>query len=497
MGIPLYFKNIINDFPDIISPNDTFHQEINYLFLDLNCAIHPCCAGLTNENEMYDKIFDKILECIKLSNVKNKVYIAIDGPAPRTKMEQQRQRRLKSANEKKIWDTNQITPGTNFMNQLNTFLKNKCKGLSIPYIISDSNEPGEGEHKIMKYIDNLPQSSNSVIYGLDADLIMLSMLRKSNIYLLRERTEFNIENLDTSYIFCNINLLKKHLVESIKKPDFKISNETILNDYLFICFLLGNDFIINSPSINIRYKGIKYLLDTYNTLQNEYFGRFYMIDKNKIDINNFKLFIHKLSENENNSLDEILKIRRNQQKKYQRNYLSIKNDISVSSLQTLTHKDVNMSEELFKDFKNHSPIILRINEAEIFKTNKYYLYNFYNTTNNYPSYKKIIIQDTNNLCKEYLKSIQWTFDYYFNECSNWKWYYPYHFAPLFKDLSSYLKNINSLETLLEKNNIPHTPEEQLKIVLPHQNDSYYYPKLTPLHSFMKRYFWECHPQMIH
>ena len=306
MGIPLYFKNIINDFPDIISPNDTFHQEINYLFLDLNCAIHPCCARLTNENEMYDKIFDKILECIKLSNVKNKVYIAIDGPAPRTKMEQQRQRRLKSANEKKIWDTNQITPGTKFMNQLNTFLKNKCKDLPIPYIISDSNEPGEGEHKIMKYIDNLPQSSNSVIYGLDADLIMLSMLRKSNIYLLRERTEFNIENLDTSYVFCNINLLKKHLIESIKKPYFKISNETILNDYLFICFLLGNDFIINSPSINIRYKGIKYLLDTYNTIQNEYFGRFYMIDKNKIDLNNFKLFIS-FQKNENDLLDEYLK----------------------------------------------------------------------------------------------------------------------------------------------------------------------------------------------
>ena len=194
------------------------------------------------------------------------------------------------------------------------------------------------------------------------------MLRKSNIYLLRERTEFNIENLDTSYVFCNINLLKKHLIESIKKPHFKISNETILNDYLFICFLLGNDFIINSPSINIRYNGIKYLLDTYNTLQNEHFGRFFMTDKNKIDLNNFKLFIHKLSENENNSLDEIFKIRKKSTKKIsKKNYLSIKNDISVSSLQTLTHKDLNMSEELFKDFKNHSPIILRINEAEIFQ----------------------------------------------------------------------------------------------------------------------------------
>ena len=57
---------------------------------------------------------------------------------------------------------------------------------------------------------------------------------------------------------------------------------------------------------------------------------------------------------------------------------------------------------------------------------------FINTTNNYPSYKKIIIQDTNNLCKDYLKSIQWTFEYYFNECSNWKWYYPYHFALFLK-----------------------------------------------------------------
>ena len=53
----------------------------------------------------------------------------------------------------------------------------------------------------------------------------------------------------------------------------------------------------------------------------------------------------------NNSLDEIFKIRKNQQKKISKEYLSIKNDISVSSLQTLTYKDLNMSEELFKDFK--------------------------------------------------------------------------------------------------------------------------------------------------
>ena len=142
MGIPLYFKNIIKDFPDIIIPNDHLNVSIDNLFLDLNCAIHPCCANLTDEQEMYDNIFNKIQECIQLSNVQNLLYIAIDGPAPRTKMEQQRERRLRSSHEKKIWDTNQITPGTQFMNQLSIFLKEKCKHLSIKYILSDSNEPG-------------------------------------------------------------------------------------------------------------------------------------------------------------------------------------------------------------------------------------------------------------------------------------------------------------------------------------------------------------------
>ena len=101
--------------------------------------------------------------------------IAIDGPAPRTKMEQQRQRRLKSSQEKKIWDTNQITPGTEFMNNLSIYLNQECKKLSVKYIISDSNERGEGEHKIMHYIDTLHSDKISVIYGLDADL-MLSMI---------------------------------------------------------------------------------------------------------------------------------------------------------------------------------------------------------------------------------------------------------------------------------------------------------------------------------
>ena len=70
----------------------------------------------------------------------------------------------------------------------------------------------------MKYMDRLPKKSINIVYGLDADLIMLSMIRKHKIYLLRERTEFNIENLDTDYIYCDIQLLNKFdlVVKSVK-----------------------------------------------------------------------------------------------------------------------------------------------------------------------------------------------------------------------------------------------------------------------------------------
>ena len=126
MGVPLYFKTIIETYPHVIQP---IQSSIDYLHFDLNCAIHPCCRNLTNELDMFESILQKIKDCIKLTNVKQKVFIAIDGPAPRAKMEQQRQRRLKSSQETKIWDTNAITPGTQFMEHLNTFLQKQIQYL--------------------------------------------------------------------------------------------------------------------------------------------------------------------------------------------------------------------------------------------------------------------------------------------------------------------------------------------------------------------------------
>ena len=506
MGIPLYYKPIINAHPNIINQLSGNNIIINNLLLDLNCAIHPCCANKTKENEMFKEILQKIKECIKITNVKDLVYIAIDGPAPRTKMEQQRHRRLKSSHENKIWDTNQITPGTGFMNRLNKFLEIEIKDFNIKTILSNSNEPGEGEHKIMDFLDeNIDINDNSVVYGLDADLIMLSMIRKHKIFLLRERTEYNIEGLIDPYVYLNINFLKKYIIEEIKKSfvNNKISDKIILIDYLFICFLIGNDFIITSPCNNIRYGGLPFLIRIYCELQEEYSGIFCLIDNKKINNNNFCKFIQKVSEKEKNSIDTILKKRYIQQKRNKNKYSEYLEKIkSIEDISKHTYKDFDSQNEYeFNNFSNFSPLIFRNDEDIIFKNDnyrmKYYIYNIYNTFEYNPSYKMVIEENINEICQEYFKSIQWTFNYYFTKCKSWRWYYRYNYAPLMIDFSKYLSTIKDKdETQFEKDE-PYKPEEQLKIVLPHQGDGYMYPFKTPIYSLFKSYLWECHEILPH
>lgn len=117
------------------------------------------------------------------------LFLSIDGVAPRAKLNQQRCRRFTSALEreqklkiqnelKSKWEKNQlgevvikaeefdsnaITPGTDFMESLSDAIKQFLfersqtnplyKNLAI--VFSDSNLKGEGEHKILDFIRGL------------------------------------------------------------------------------------------------------------------------------------------------------------------------------------------------------------------------------------------------------------------------------------------------------------------------------------------------------
>ena len=192
------------------------------------------------------------------------MYIAFDGVAPVAKLEQQRTRRYKGQFEKKLfgksceWNTTNITPGTNFMKNLTTeitkYFKNNKK-----IIVSGSDDIGEGEHKIFNYIRKNKQefqTATTFVYGLDADLIMLCLAHLSycpNLFLYRETPVF-IKSINRSLDPNKLYKIDISNFSDIICCEFKIKDPL---EYVFLFFLLGNDFIPHSPSLNIRTTGIK------------------------------------------------------------------------------------------------------------------------------------------------------------------------------------------------------------------------------------------------
>ena len=151
-------------------------------------------------------------------------YLAIDGVAPRAKMNQQRSRRFKGAKERSIkateskllcaelaaagkpvpaeeqeagFDSNVITPGTPFMDRLARWLQyyvqlrlsSSPAWRDVKVILSDASVPGEGEHKIMDHIRRTGgEDERHAVCGQDADLMFLSLaLHAPRVYVLRER----------------------------------------------------------------------------------------------------------------------------------------------------------------------------------------------------------------------------------------------------------------------------------------------------------------------
>ena len=204
MGIPYYFSNIARN-------NDIVKSDLKviskYLFLDFNCAIHYCNNAIKKESNYNIDNHEELLiaKCLKYidtivdnSHFKGTLFISIDGVVPFAKMIQQRKRRYLSVwrNTKlkiNTWDSNAISPGTEFMKKLNKALHEYKNTQLTTVIISDSTNPGEGEAKIYKYIkkENIV-NENIIIYGLDADLIMLSLLQENNVFLMRESEFYNL-----------------------------------------------------------------------------------------------------------------------------------------------------------------------------------------------------------------------------------------------------------------------------------------------------------------
>ena len=277
------------------------HAPPDFFGLDLNCAIYHCAKKVQQatpytpakklqwEADLIAAVISYIRMMNNLVKPTKTLYIAVDGVAPMAKIKQQRLRRFRSAvqaqEEAEIkaqalghayvqeprWDTTAITPGTQFMKALSAGLRAYAKA-NPNVVVSPADEPGEGEQKIMEYIRaNKPQTA--VIYGLDADLIVLSLwanaTQGTQLALFREEMEFSggvktnaIGEEQFLYLLTNKlsdTLYDKYGRPGQPRPDF-------LRDFVGLMNLLGNDFVPHGMALKIKESGVETLLRLMSAL---------------------------------------------------------------------------------------------------------------------------------------------------------------------------------------------------------------------------------------
>lgn len=308
MGVPQFVSWLLTILPEM-SSSISKDVKIDNLYLDMN-GIFYTFKNLT-EDEMILRIFMYIEQLVDITSPKKNLFLAIDGVAPLSKQTQQRQRRWSSSETTQQFDTKSITPGTDFMYQLSKHIDyfihlkmsqdEKWKNLKVYF--SDGFVPGEGEHKIIDFIrkrkeeDDLSKEEVHCMYGMDADLVMIGLATHlENFYILREGTSKNFFTL-------NLKILRNHIQ--------KIFNESILerviDDFILMLFLCGNDFLPMIPTLDIGEGALNYFFKIYKDCLSEMKG--YITDSNngEIDFERLKIFVKELSKFEKTVLEERVK----------------------------------------------------------------------------------------------------------------------------------------------------------------------------------------------
>ncbi|XP_071962414.1 5'-3' exoribonuclease 2-like isoform X2 [Antedon mediterranea] len=605
MGVPAFFRWLSKKYPSIIvhcveekvkevndvkipvdltepNPNSV---EFDNLYLDMNGIIHPCChpenkPAPKNEDEMMVLIFEYIDRLMSIVRPRKLLYMAIDGVAPRAKMNQQRSRRFRSSKEsrekresvKKIkqeilerggsvppdkaatehFDSNCITPGTEFMAYLAECLRyyvtdrlnNHPGWKDLKVVLSDANAPGEGEHKIMDYIrkqrpnpDHDP-NTHHCLCGADADLIMLGLAtHEPNFTIIREEFKPNqprtcdicgqtghemdeCEGLpktkegehdelskpigqETEFIFLRLNILREYLEKELWMTGlpFPFDIERAIDDWVFMCFFVGNDFLPHLPSLSIREGAIDRLIRLYKTAVHKTNG--YLTENGIVNLTRVQMILRDLGEAE----DEIFKKRRESDLRFRRNNQNRKRR-EMQSQQFVpsgflapkaigedqsghTAKDIrnavqdgrnqankNAADQLrsqlngdkkpepprrgskrtIEDMQKEDEEQDKHDDVKLWEDGwreRYYQGKFDVEGDDYAFRNKVGDAYALGLC--------WVLQYYYQGCPSWDWYFPYHYAPFASDFVDIDKKVS---TNFPKGTKPFNPLEQLMSVFP-------------------------------
>ncbi|XP_076612283.1 5'-3' exoribonuclease 2 isoform X2 [Chaetodon auriga] len=614
MGVPAFFRWLSRKYSSIIvhcveekakecngvripvdttkpNPNEV---EFDNLYLDMNGIIHPCThpedkPAPKNEDEMMVAIFEYIDRLFNIVRPRRVLYMAIDGVAPRAKMNQQRSRRFRASKEgvelveeknrmreeiiqrggylppeqiKERFDSNCITPGTEFMDNLAKCLRyyvadrlsNDPGWRNVTVFLSDASVPGEGEHKIMDFIrrqraqPNHDPNTHHCLCGADADLIMLGLAtHEPNFTIIREEFKPNkprpcalcgqmgheikdcqgtarekqgehdefADSMPVSeqeFIFIRLCVLREYLARELTMASlpFPFDFERSVDDWVFMCFFVGNDFLPHLPSLEIREGAIDRLVNIYKDVVHKTGG--YLTENGYVNLERVEMIMQAVGVAEDNIFkkrkedDESFKRRMKEKKKRMKMeqrgpaYLTtgqfapqalgrrdrpeaVQNarhqayDMRMQSRQQHNMDAAQSLKAMMRNGGNPSAGPSDSSDSRGVKRKaedsdsepepednvrlweEGWKQRYYKT--------KFDVDETDDdfrrrVVKSYVEGLCWVLRYYYQGCASWKWYFPFHYAPFASDF----KDIKGMFTDFEKGTKPFKPLEQLMGVFP-------------------------------
>ncbi len=465
MGIKhffIWFKKTFSEHMVSLRKGDTLSKarvEIDNLLIDMNGVFHNSSQkiykygnfkpprrllrksnkeprGLKTQIAVFKDVCKTVEHLFMICKPKKRLILCVDGCAPISKQNQQRQRRFRSAieaTEGAPFDSNSITPGTKFMHYLSKYIdwyirkriSESPDWQDIQVIFSNEKCPGEGEHKAINFIRYYGNEDEVYcINGLDADLIMLALgTHMPKFYLLRE----DLYDYSNEYFCIDIAATRKSLADLLEWESniYKYSRRSAIDDFIFMCFMVGNDFLPHVPSLEIIQGGIEFLIEIYKEACSSYGHLTRIKSGGKVQFvpSSLKVFLGTIGHYEKDNLEQKLKSRQ-----------SYFEDSLLDSCATQNKEQWVVDIEKYK---------------------RDYLDKYFD--------KDISVKE---ICHQYFEGMQWVLSYYTRGVPNWKWHFAHHYAPPASILATY---ISSFKFPNYGRTIPSTPFQQLLSVLPPQS----------------------------
>lgn len=461
---PKFRKAISSKFPS---------DDISSFYVDCNGIFHEAKADVYSKTKSKDKarlekkhintILEKLTEIVKDFKPEDLLVLAPDGGANCGKMNQQKSRRFKAVHyegedaiDPDLFDSNSISPGTEFMIKLDKairkWLVDNEEILPRKVIYSSHMNPGEGEHILVDMIrqNQADEDGVGLFYGMDGDLILLTLLAPlDKIYLCRENKNDIL----------NITLLRKFIKEEMKFED--CDRSLLIQDFVVLVFMIGNDFLHRLPILHDTINSMEALTDNYKKTKLHLTNGI-----GKVAWENLLIFWKNLEDYDIGGYSLYqLHVRQPLPYPYKEYFdATIIRDLKGVETDKIfdpsKHK-IDFDKKIFtklwyeKQFKPRKKELI-----EKFKNDKYF--------------EK---RDIMNMCKYYLRTLEWNLEYYLggHNAASKNLFYPFFYSPMLPSLINYLEylieddKMSEIENKLENDPIQHSVVHQLMLIMPPQS----------------------------